>query len=99
MKPISIIITSIFLIFLYSGGENANVNAQNTVNLKLIKVTIDSLTVYEFSYNNANPLQDGGRNWNLQGKAPKDYLIQEKNVRRGNPNQNKFSARNLGFYY
>ena len=58
MKPILILTTLIFLICLFSWGRNDNINAQNTIDLKLIKVISDSITFYEYSYNNTNLISE-----------------------------------------
>ncbi len=46
------------MIFFCAWGGNAYLNAQNTINLKLSGVISDSLTVYEFSYNNVNLISE-----------------------------------------
>ena len=58
MKPKPILTTLIFLIFLCSWGKNGNINAQNTIDLKLVKIISDSITFYEYSYNNANLISE-----------------------------------------
>ena len=58
MKPILTLTTFLLLIFLYSLENSNNVQAQNTNDLKLIRIISDSIIVYEYSYNETNLLSE-----------------------------------------
>ncbi|MCX6258553.1 MAG: hypothetical protein NTW49_11755 [Bacteroidia bacterium] len=58
MRKTSILMTVILLSIVFSCIKTEKINAQNTNDLKLIKIIIDSVTFSEYSYNEANLISE-----------------------------------------